>query len=759
MLRAIGKISLALATAALVAGCSTFSHVNKPLSPGGRRATFELSEPRGVPRVLVLLALSGGGSRAAVFAASVMQELDGAASTSEEGANSVNLLKEVDAVSSVSGGSLTAAYYALSRDREGASAYTDTLPLGLPSSIAKHDASTGRLTVAKPPEATDAEQLRGLYYGDLPTVNRLLETTRRNSQARLLWDSRSVEKAMERDYQSRWLLRLFSPWRLGKLTFTAYDRADVMAEVLESALNKATFNDLNPERPYLFINAADATHRDKDLFRRFVFTEETASEEAKTELATLPVGRAVMASAAFPGAFAYVTLKNYNGEGRYLHLFDGGNHDNLGLETLKEVIVRNQGKYDAIAVISVDADVSLGQPQDEAGGGGAVDTVLTSVSSLLLRSRRTLLDEFRKGKLLYQGDLIQLPSNFRFCHIALDDIPKGRLRKTVYKIPTEFRISATHARALRTAADRLVTKVNDNCLQQIREMVYGSRKDAVEAAELAIKPKEVEVPTCSTGEPNTPSGEAPVALTDLCRKQAAGELCAAVNARAQQEVLSARQARLLNEADLEFARRMALSGRLDAAAKEYWKSLEQGREQSPALVNEVAYVSLAAALQLRKVDLYERAIDLVREPEKQLRRDVPKSLGSQLMTNNFAAAQFCYGKLLSVADPDPQQAISKYRGAARTYADLLLSKTSQGEMLGQAEAIHQLVNKLGSKDNPVAVLDALGRVLPVCLDSDRVRVCVALKTTLEHWRDMLAVESTVAATGAPVMPVSSNENH
>jgi hypothetical protein len=46
-----------------------------------------------------------------------------------------------------------------------------------------------------------------------------------------------------------------------------------------------------------------------------------------------------MASGAFPGAFHNVTLKNYRA-GSYVHLFDGGPADNLGVETLLSILQR-----------------------------------------------------------------------------------------------------------------------------------------------------------------------------------------------------------------------------------------------------------------------------------------------------------------------------------------------------------------------------------------------------------------------------------
>jgi NTE family protein len=60
---------------------------------------------------LIVLAFSGGGTRAAAFSYGVMQELH--ESTAEISGRQVELLSEVDAISSVSGGSFTAAYYGL----------------------------------------------------------------------------------------------------------------------------------------------------------------------------------------------------------------------------------------------------------------------------------------------------------------------------------------------------------------------------------------------------------------------------------------------------------------------------------------------------------------------------------------------------------------------------------------------------------------------------------------------------------------------
>jgi NTE family protein len=82
-------------------------------SEGYRR--LALTRQADIGDSLIMLAFSGGGTRAAALSYGVMQELRD--TTIELGADRRRILHEVDSISSVSGGSFTAAYYGLYRDR------------------------------------------------------------------------------------------------------------------------------------------------------------------------------------------------------------------------------------------------------------------------------------------------------------------------------------------------------------------------------------------------------------------------------------------------------------------------------------------------------------------------------------------------------------------------------------------------------------------------------------------------------------------
>ncbi len=109
----------ALIVGLLLSGCSVYSRVDdiqvesrQPIEDWIYKLDMPVSHSGDV---LLMLGFSGGGTRAAAFSYGVLKELRNVRYT--ENGRSVSLLDTVDSISSVSGGSFTAAYYGLFGDR------------------------------------------------------------------------------------------------------------------------------------------------------------------------------------------------------------------------------------------------------------------------------------------------------------------------------------------------------------------------------------------------------------------------------------------------------------------------------------------------------------------------------------------------------------------------------------------------------------------------------------------------------------------
>ncbi len=103
----------------LLSGCTTVSQpenrLQKDISTELDQHAFSRLEQRD-NHVTVILAFSGGGKRAAALSYGVLKQLNDITITQKNGYSST-LLDEVDVISSVSGGSFTAAYYALYHEK------------------------------------------------------------------------------------------------------------------------------------------------------------------------------------------------------------------------------------------------------------------------------------------------------------------------------------------------------------------------------------------------------------------------------------------------------------------------------------------------------------------------------------------------------------------------------------------------------------------------------------------------------------------
>jgi len=537
------NLLIAIAISIAIAGCSSrFAYYNDPYKPptasskpAPKRASFDIEDDRGEKDVLVLLALSGGGSRAAYFSGAVMLRL-------QTVFPDLDLLQEVDVISAVSGGSLPAAYYAISRDP------SVRLRGAPPPALRKHpnlryDAATRSLSSSGALTQAKWDALRGDFTDphDQRQFERLM--TQQGVKSNRIWDAPTVQHLMGRNYVRRWIGNWFWPDNILLYWLTAYDRSDIMAQTFADNLydvrysgGDLTFGDINPERPYLILNATNATEavdeNDPKFGSVFTFTDEDFRERANSDIGSYSIARGVTTSSAFPVVLNYMTLGNHREDPnnlehrkRYLHLFDGGNADNLGLTSLKRIMLDTQmhdpNRYRKIVVILVDAFVrSKGVDRDQADGRcplfcylldmNAVD----AVDSLLEVNRENVLQDFRgrmnvdkdceKGNLPEAicrhidagkiADEVELKTFFY--HVKFDD---SQHKERIDKIPTHFRMThdrdgQSNAVHLDAAAKELINEQNE-CLNRIRRIV-NKEETAAEARS--------DVRYCTWSDPGTP---------------------------------------------------------------------------------------------------------------------------------------------------------------------------------------------------------------------------------------------------------------
>jgi predicted acylesterase/phospholipase RssA len=443
------------------------------------KASFEIA-PRNTkkqPRVLVVLALSGGGSRAAYFSARTMFALQSIPGPDQ---NPINALNEVDLISSVSGGSIAAAYYASTYD---------------------------------PGQAA-------------PTIGRRT------------WDEASVSDLMRQNYISRWLLNWFWPENIFKFWFTAFDRTDIMAQTFADNFFDSTvtgfdlhMHDLNPDRPNLVLNATVGSRsydeengvRAKRFGNLFTFTREDFSTKLNSNIASYEIARAVMSSATFPAAFNYMTLRDFheppvcpgNKGACYVHVFDGGNSDNLGLLSVKRALLSHNAayldgpkSYDRVIVIFVDAyrrsrGVNPAFPNPRRFLDYIVDTnFMDATDSLLEANRARILEEFfarnianyEKTEHCYRDNLPDhacvasntwrdlhreqllklLKKKLFFFHVTFDAVTDVNVREKLHTIPTTFKFAEGEMQAIEKGVADIFSNpanITHECVRRIGEII------------------------------------------------------------------------------------------------------------------------------------------------------------------------------------------------------------------------------------------------------------------------------------------------
>ncbi len=395
--------------------------------------------------LLLFLTFSGGGTRAAAMSYGILEALAKVEiprkNEIDKSGNSVHtLLDEVDVISSVSGGSFTASYYGL----HGKKVFEDY-----------------------------------------------------------------KEKFLYRRVQSALLWRFFNPLRWPKLLSPGYSRSNMAADYYDKILfDGKTFGDLfNSGGPAILIQATDIVDGYNFSFTPYSFNLICSS------LSDFSVSQAVAASSAYPGAFSGITLTNYAGQcdylsepwvyeaikekdtmdpinlyanrellytnsenKKYVHLFDGGVSDNLGLEgpfiDLAQFVERGiplkdlgLGNTKRAVFIIVNAQTGKGKkinslsfkssPPRARKSVSAAFTILMNASNFdTINMFQNFLKEKRLQKQLAGKDIPEI--DYYIIHITFDDITDEDERIFFENLPTSLQLPAENVDRVREKAGELL---------------------------------------------------------------------------------------------------------------------------------------------------------------------------------------------------------------------------------------------------------------------------------------------------------------
>ena len=421
--------------------------------------------------VLVGVALSGGGSRAALFAAAGLEAL--ARLRTRSGASA---LEQVSYVSSVSGGSLAASYYALKKPPRDVPMLT---PDGELTFAYRAFFEQARIDLSQDFERQMViKQLLAFRWLNSFLFARSLSEVLRD---RLLGDASMMDlSAREARGDSPGLIvntTLYNNGRRLALTTLSPDafRYDLLRDLRASLERRGRTADVSPV-----------------LVRGWESLWPLTPLDLQANPCPMSVAGGVTASASFPPVIGPITLQ-VGGQETYWHAGDGGLYENQGVESLVFLFLKRlqEGKVRRVLLLAFDGafpfsvgDRRLNQRSepfsllsfDFSRVPSIMEERATTWRTLFFRGmqlegvfpddRTFRVIPLRHGDARWRDDVSDLPSECRSERPPLAS-PKDIVQR-IAEIPTRLRVTSACDRALlATAAANLVDQHRDAILEPL----------------------------------------------------------------------------------------------------------------------------------------------------------------------------------------------------------------------------------------------------------------------------------------------------
>lgn len=428
------KQCLTLALVALLTSCANiYKAKDYPIERYQAKDSYrfsEISKRKPLGENVVILAFSGGGTRAAALSYGVLQELRDTQFVGADGKRR-RLLEDVDLITSVSGGSFTSAYYAAFGDR----IFSDYEQVFLRQSV--EGALLSRLLSPRhwfrsmwsgfdrtemAIEYYDSQVFKGTRFKDLgwegmPTV--LINATDISKGARFVFDQDHFD------------------WICGDLGEVSLARAVTASSAVPIAFPSVVFKNNGGK-----CDMSQSRDRKKLLQLRPHTIKQRSYIDA---------------------------IKSYQkSDARpYIHLVDGGISDNLGLRAVSDRLEvfggdknsRHREDAKRVIVILVNSKVSPGRTVDVSPDAPSFSETIDMVTSSLMdhydqETRAYFFDKASEFKLRLSED--DDGTEFYMAEVSFKDFSESRTRSLFNNLPTSLELSDAQIDAVIAAGRKLL---------------------------------------------------------------------------------------------------------------------------------------------------------------------------------------------------------------------------------------------------------------------------------------------------------------
>lgn len=438
-------LRILLLSVTLLTGCaSTVVIQNEPLKQEPLEGSYSLKEVYGnrtESGVSLVLAFSGGGARAAALAYGVMLELRDTRVVVE--GQGRQLLDDVKVISSVSGGSFTAAYYGLFGDALFSKFEEEVLERDLETAITDRVLSLSHLLSSNSRGEAAAQVYSEFIFGE-----RTFADMRTKNAPLILINASDLSSG-------------------ARITFIQDFFSLLCSDINSFPVTKAVAASAGV--PLLFEPVVLENFDSCDVGPSLTRLQQAAGEYngSQMELAVKTIAK----------------IANEKQKHRYLHLVDGGITDNLGLRSIYELVelyggieafMRSMGRTgDSRSVlISVDAAVDssfgIGQIAEEP----SVEQSINAVTDIQLhRYNASTLELMREEFGRWHQELSRSGRQVEpyFIDVALSDYPDADKVSEFNRIPTTLNLTDQQVDAL-IEAGRLLLRTHPEFVRLLADL-------------------------------------------------------------------------------------------------------------------------------------------------------------------------------------------------------------------------------------------------------------------------------------------------